>query len=149
MAAELVPRIVMISMLALIGCDILPINQTYVAPELYYGTVPAYVEEFYQVCPNAPRVPLVVLVPRLPTSASPTAIATCTLTSNTGEGSVFIETDKFLSRSDVERRWVVWHELTHCSLGIKHQASGYMFHAEQDLSVVSAFTNDDLKQFCP
>jgi hypothetical protein len=104
------------------------IQQTYVAPDILLGSVPAYVDEFYSHCPTANKPKVVALVARLPEGdgTGPTATARTTHTSDKGEGLVFFLLDKFLSYTDNQRRFLVAHELLHASFGIKHDGSVLM-----------------------
>jgi hypothetical protein len=120
-------RFLLLSAMLLASCgDVMPIQQTYVAPELLQGSLPALVDEFYSHCPTTNKPQVIALVARLPEDAKDTAAARCTKTSSDGQGMVFIQIDSFLAKTDDQRRWLVAHELLHCSFGIGHKYDGIM-----------------------
>jgi hypothetical protein len=142
-------KFVMFGIFIVFACgDLMPIRQTYIAPELIEGSVISYVDEFYNICPNAKRVRFVALVSRLPSDAKDTAVARTTLTSESGEGMVFIKLDKFLAWNDNQRRWVVFHELVHASLGLNHFGEGFMKGDGSSHQKAGEFKVEDLSILC-
>jgi Zn-dependent peptidase ImmA (M78 family) len=48
------------------------------------------------------------------------------MTDKSGQGMVFFSIDRFLAKTDEQRRWLVAHELLHCSFAVKHRSDGIM-----------------------
>ena len=144
------PLITIAAIIAACGdINVAPIHQSFVAPELIEGTVLSYVDEFYRVCPKAPRVRFVALVSRLPDDAAPGAVGRSTLTSSSGEGAVYLKLDTWLTLRDNQRRWLVWHELMHAALGVKHEGEGFMKGDGTSIARADEFTVGDLQRYCP
>jgi hypothetical protein len=136
-----------ISMLALLGCSVFPIEQTFIAPEYINGTVVALVDEFYEHCPTANKVAFVALVPRPPSNASPTSNAYCTLKSTSGQGVVYMDSEAFFAKSDSQRRWTVAHELLHCSFNVNHD-DGMMSSEALTAAAADSVTWADVEKYC-
>lgn len=126
------------------------VQQTYVAPDILLGSMPAYVDEFYAHCPTANKPKVIALVARLPEGdgTSPTAVARATYTSDKGEGLVFFLIDKFLSYTDNQRRFLVAHELLHASFGVKHDSSVLMKPDVITTQEANQLTWSDVERYC-
>ena len=136
-----------------VGCavEVMPITRNYMAPDLFEGTVVAYVDEFYFHCHNPIAKPgFVVLTSRLPECAddncSPTAAAR---TLGTPGGNIYIRLDHWLTLNDNQRKWLTWHELLHASFGLRDGQDGLMKGDGSSTKLAHTFTVDnDLKPLC-
>jgi hypothetical protein len=126
------------------------VQQSYVAPDLLLGSVPAYVDEFYAHCPTPNKPKVVALVARLPEGdgTGPDAVARATYVSDRGEGFVFFLIDYFLKASDNQRRFLVAHELLHASFGVKHDSSVLMQGDGITTQEANQLTWADVEGYC-